>query len=524
MKKIISILLTVIMLISSFAVVSSAASYGQPFPTGTAGSTTFRIPGILTLNDGSVIATVDARYDHATDSPQNLDTVFRWSKDGYDWSSPAIMINCFDDYANGYSSTNSASFIDPAIVQSKKTGRIFVLVDAFPSGCGSFAKTDKTSGTGHITVDGVKRLALTNGSDNSKDINSFEYYVGDFAENGFAKVYNKNKTESAYSIDREYRLYKNGTLLTMKQNGSDKIVAQNVFYDEAELTVFATMYQWLRTSDDNGKTWNAPTLITAQIKRESEGILAIGPGRGFVTDVNGTERIIFTVYENSDSPDLHLERTSIIYSDDGGATWKRNTNRPSISSSLGIIKSSESQIVKLPDGTLRMYSRSKSRQFAYTDSKDGGITWAPYKTDLNLMGREDCMMSFINYNSKKINGKSVILASYASSYDSRAAGVIRVGLVNNDNSIDWISTYRLNDGFFAYSCLTELADGNIGALTEEGENGIVKYRVLSIDNNGKISEIGGNDAPQEVKEDFLTKVKNWFINFWYHILRALGLI
>ncbi len=528
MKKLISILLATLMIMSCFAVVSFAATtYGQPFTAGTAGSKSFRIPGLYTLNDGSVLASVDSRYNHATDSPQNLDTVIRVSKDGYDWSSEAMVINQFDDYAADApiaDSVNSASFIDPAIVQSKKTGRIFVLTDAFPSGCGSFAKTQ--AGTGHITVDGVKRLALTSGTDNTKDINTFEYYVGDFDDSGFAKVYNKaDKTESVYTIDREYRLYKNGTLLTMKQNGSDITVAQNVFYDEAELTVFATMYQWLRTSDDNGKTWNAPTLITAQIKRESEGVLAIGPGRGFVTTFYNTERIIFTVYENSDSPTLQLERASTIFSDDGGKTWTRNTNRPSISDTLGIGKSSESQIVELPDGTLRMYSRSKSQWFAYTDSKDHGITWSSYKTDVNLQGTENCMMSFINYNSKKINGKSVILGSYASSFDGRANGVIRVGLVNDDNSIDWITTYRINDGFFAYSCLTELADGNIAALTEEGENGIVVYRVLSIDDNGKISEINGNDIPQEEPElGFFAKIKLWFQQLWNHILRTLGLI
>lgn len=36
----------------------------QPFPSGTGGSRNFRIPGIVTLDDGTLVASSDARWDH----------------------------------------------------------------------------------------------------------------------------------------------------------------------------------------------------------------------------------------------------------------------------------------------------------------------------------------------------------------------------------------------------------------------------------------------------------------------------
>lgn len=523
MKKIISVILATLMLVSSFAVVSFATDYEQPFAPGTANSKTFRIPSIITLNDGSVLASADARYDHGSDSPQNLDTIVTKSSNGYTNWQPTV-VNYFDDYPDGVSNSNSASFIDPAMVQSESTGRIFLIVDAFPSGGGAWTRNNK--GTGYIQLpNGASYLALTNTDNNTKSIDEFEYYIGSFNGN-MAAVYDRNTLEATeYSVDKEYDLYKNGQPLYMKQNGTDVQVRQNVFYVESDFTVYSTMYHWLRYSDDNGNTWSDPSIITSQIKKANEAFLGISPGRGITTTLSdGTERVIFTVYDNSRYNIVGIEEVSIIFSDDNGKTWHRGPYKPDFGDVTGIVKTSESQIVKLNNGTLRMYSRSRSNWIAYTDSKDNGITWSEYKTDSALESTADCMVSFINYNSKTINGKPVIIGSYASSLDGRANGVIRVGLVNHDNSIDWVSLYRINNGFFAYSCLTELADGNIAILCEEPQSGNISYRVLSVDDNGALADVSGKESAPEKERTIWEKISDWFKRVWLNILRTLGLI
>lgn len=502
MKKIISAILGGALAVSTLGVAASAAEvpnveYEQPFESGVMGSELYRIPAIITLNDGSVMAAADMRYSHGMDSPNNIDTLVAVSQDGYsDWQ--YSVVNHFDDYSDGATGTDSASFIDSAIVQSKTTDRIFIVTDMCPSG-GGYNQAQK--GTGFTEVNGKNHLLLTTG-DNSDQLNTFEYYVGDF-DDGFAPVCKvSDNSETEYTVDEEYNLYKNGEALYMAQKGSEGVeVQQNVFYNDAEMCCYLTTYLAMRYSDDNGETWSAIKLIAADVKKSDEKFLGIGPGKGFVTQVNGKERIIFCVYDNAGS----AENVSTVYSDDNGETWQRG-NETSVKLALG--KTSEAQIISLPDGTLRMYARNAGDYVAYADSTDGGVSWSKFKADLNLKANGNCMVSFINVD-KTINGKSVILGSFPSNSYERADGVVMVGLVGSDNVVEWISTYHVNDDFFAYSCLTQLADGNIGYLYED-EAYHISYMVLTLSDNGTISEINGNNAEFSGKQ-----------SFWYQILDFL---
>ena len=173
-------------------------SYDQPFDHKEFGSERNRIPALYTLNDGSVMAGADIRYAHGSDSPNNIDIAIAVSKDGYtDWE--YSMVNHFDDYADTVTSTDSASFIDSAIVQSE-TGRIFMLADAQPSECGYLqCKT----GTGYTELNGKRYLLLTKGNNGDK-LSTFEYYVGDF-DGDLAPVYSRNDSKVTEYIGSEIK-------------------------------------------------------------------------------------------------------------------------------------------------------------------------------------------------------------------------------------------------------------------------------------------------------------------------------
>lgn len=509
MKKILSGIIAVTMLLSLFVTASFAVSYERPFYSGILGSTTFRIPALYTLNDGSVIAVADKRYESGLDSPANIDIGYALSSDGYtDWNYGTL--NSFVDYADGVTSTKSASFIDSAVVQSSN-GRLFVISDAFPSGCGSdYAK----KGTGFAEINGVPRMLLTSG--NAKDnLRSFEYYIGDFTD-GFAEVYTVSTSEiTPYSVDAEYNLYKNSQPLYVAQKGNESVlVQQNVYYTDSELCCYMTSYIWLRYSDDNGKSWSNPVNLSAFIKNDKEKFLGVCPGRGITTSFNSKERIIFCVYDNYGI----RQNVSTIYSDDNGETWHRGEETKI---KAGLIKTNESQIVELNNGVLRMFSRNSSNYVSYADSTDGGVTWSKFSADSDLLAKGSCMSSFIN-TSKTIDGKKVVLGSYPSDFSERADGVIRVGLINDKNDIDWISTYPVTDGFYAYSCLTELSDGNI-ALLYEDEVYNINYMILSMDGQGNLTEINGNNvkAPTANAWERITAVFNEIIT---KILLLLNLI
>ena len=92
----------------------------NPFASGTFNSKLFRIPVILTLKNGRILAVADVRYGNGTDDPANVDTGIRYSDDnGVNWSESAF-VNAFDDMEfcdHNKAIPTSASFVDSAIVQ-----------------------------------------------------------------------------------------------------------------------------------------------------------------------------------------------------------------------------------------------------------------------------------------------------------------------------------------------------------------------------------------------------------------------
>lgn len=511
MKKGMAILLSIVIFLFSFVYAfAEGEKIETPFERGTLGSDCYRIPGLLTLRDGTVMASADMRHNHGLDSPNNLDTVIATSENGLNgWKQK--IVNYFDDYPDGTDSEDSASFIDPAIIQSKETGRIFLMTDVFPSGGGTW--TLKT-GTGMIEVQGKKYLALTDG-ENTDDISKFSYYIADFRD-GFAPVLTRNESKpTGFSVDEEYHLYKDGKALEMKQAQTDKTILQNVFYQGAELSLYRTMHIQMRYSDDNGKSWSAPTILTPSIKSEEEGFLGLGPGRGFVTEYKGRERILFCVYDNAGGK----ENVSTIYSDDNGATWQRGEEtkvRPMLK------KTSEAQIVELPDGTLRMFTRTTISFIAYADSKDGGVSWSKFRADSGLSCTLNCMVSFINFD-RQIDGKNVIIASFGSDIDERADGVVKIGFIDKKNRIEWSEPYHVNSGFYAYSCLTELPNGNI-ALLYEDEPYHINYTVLSVSEQGVLDEINGNAIDYHKEEKFSKKIARFFRDFGAILAMLIGIL
>ena len=267
----------------------------------------------------------------------------------------------------------------------------------------------------------------------------------------------------------------------MKKDGalSDKDITANLFYAYSPIKIYPTYYLWVKKSTDNGETWGDGRILNLEIK--SKGFTGFAPGRGISIDYNGKNRIIFAVYDNNDG----REYTSVIYTDDG-----ENWHRSKKANEVGLAgKSSETQFALLNNGVLRMYSRNIAGYISYCDSTDGGESWSRYELDKALAYCSNCQFSVINY-SKEIDGKKVIIISYPST-KIRKLGVIRVGIVNNDNTVEW--RYRknvtdsLNPFSFVYSCITELSDGSIADLYEsdKAELSCVRYTLDDLKVNDK---------------------------------------
>ena len=259
---------------------------------------------------------------------------------------------------------------------------------------------------------------------------------------------------------------------------TSRMIHANVYYAASPLKAYPAYHIICRISKDGGRTWGRMQDIGDQI--DVSGFTAVCPGRGYAYKYQGKERMIFSVYDNN----LGTEFASVIYTEDQGKTWKRGQRArdTGVKENGEYIKSSESQLVELPDGRLRMYSRNLIRQITYTDSLDGGETWSPYRREPGLTYCGNCMISVINY-SRPIEGKPVLIASYPGGDDEiyhRVNGVIAVGLVEEDGEVNWKYHYSVNKAPFYYSCLTELPNGNI-ALWYEYEEYAIRTEVYSLE-------------------------------------------
>ena len=441
------------------------------YTPGELGSSNFRIPSLITTKAGTLLAGIDVRVGGGGDSPNNIDSGIKRSTDnGETWDTGKILLNYPD----------SASGIDTSLLQDTTTDEIFMLVDAFPHGGGTW-QAQRGSGYKDITVNGatVRAMELTHTTNGAK------YYVLPFEGDAqISNVVDSNGNSTEYTVDLENNLYK------------DNVKIGNTFAASCELKAFLTCYLALISSKDDGVTWSKPKLISGQFKKEWMSFLGTGPGRGYEIK-NGSKagRLIFPVYSLNIN---QKQSTAVIYSDDHGKTWKisesvndnRVVNGVTIQGETFTGKAgeemTEAQVVEMPNGELKMFMRNPGGgRPAVATSKDGGETWEDiieYETDLK---EPYCQLSVINYNGL-IDGKPAIIFSNPNS-SSRSEGTVQIGLINNigtaENPVwdfEWKYKKLVKSGFYAYSCLTQLNNGNIGLFYEGTGSQEMSYTQMNV--------------------------------------------
>ncbi|MBR5578096.1 MAG: exo-alpha-sialidase, partial [Lachnospiraceae bacterium] len=450
----------------------------QPFMAGTGGSQKFRIPCMVTLDDGTIVAGCDARWTGGSDAG-GLDTIVSRSyNNGQTWN--YTFANYFGDNGNVYNPASTA-FIDPSMATDGKT--VYLVADLFPAGYAIAGATNSAAGGQNgLTKEGYLRLASFEAADtdNNDTISHAEriattldydaYHLEKKSENvaDDAEDYYVIKDKEGNILDE----YKVDAFFNIKGENLDT----NIFLADSPFLTFPTDYLYFTKSDDAGATWSIPTLIN--LKEVNEEVLLVGPGNGIVTS---SGRIIFTGYNKVGS----ALRSTMMYSDDKGKTWHRSENIP--------YSSSEATVAEVGD-KLYMFTRL---QQAYYVSEDEGKTWVKDETTgqvkkflTNLGHCHDTQLSVIAY-SKEIDGKPAVLLSAPSIY-RRKSGKIYVGLVEGDGTITWPEKYRYSvngtNEEFAYSCIAELEDGSIGLLFEDAFTSI-KYRNIPIEEIAKGSDI-----------------------------------
>lgn len=454
---------------------------------------------MLMTRAGTLVAACDARWKHGKDSAGNLETVAARSVDGGE-SWERQFVNHFEDVEDGTDRCIfSAGFIDPALAEDS-AGNLYMLTDLCPAFVGARAVNGMVCGrqnggrhpNGRLALKDIESFTCAETQELSAD--TYPYYVGDADENGYFPILcvRGDKPYKAYLLDEEWYLYQQDEsgikpvmIPQLDRDGgkSSKMIHANVFFAASPIKAYPAFHIICRVSRDDGRTWGRMQEVSAQIG--GTGFTAVCPGRGYASLYQGQERVIFPIYDNN----LGTEYASVIYTQDCGRTWSRGqrADQTGYMPDGTCVKSSESQVVGLPDGRLRMYSRNMIREVTYADSYDGGSTWSAYQRDPGLQYCGNCMVSVINY-SRLIQGRSALIASYPGGDDEpyrRVNGVIAVGLIQETGDVCWkyhcqIKPCQINQEEFQYSCLTELADGEI-AIWYEYEEAAIRFAVYSME-------------------------------------------
>jgi sialidase-1 len=216
---------------------------------------------------------------------------------------------------------------------------------------------------------------------------------------------------------------------------------------------------YLMHSDDDGLTWSAPREVTTEVKRPTGATsIASGPGVGIQLRRGPFAGRILMPFNQGPNP----WKVYAAYSDDGGDTWAYGALcDDSQTSGCG----NEVQMVELVDGTVMLNSRNfggiglRKRAFSF----DGGLSWTPLEDDPGL-AEPGCMASVLRHTDP-LDGISSSRIAYAgpNSTTGRVDGTVHLSY---DEGQTWSVSKLLKPGFYAYSVLASLGNGDLGVLFE----------------------------------------------------------
>lgn len=418
----------------------------------------YRIPSVICTKSGVIVACADSRYFTERDNPNRIDKVVCRSFDnGKTWSDIQTVVK-----EEGKSMDLSSAAIDPCLVFDDETGKLFMLYSHTPAGIGIL---NSKRGTG---FDDMNRLIVDKGKK--------RYFLGadGILYDGITAT--------------EMSVAKNGdVILDGKKIG-------NIKTSEGGFSEYRTSYMYICESGDDGATWSDPVCISPQIKEDYMCFIGCGPGVGIRIKTGAHKgRLVVPIYFTPRVWPL-MECTACIYSDDHGKTWKRGEAVGENRKRLGLFKvghkfitdgerTSESQIIELPDGSLRVFVRNHAscRKVAIADSTDGGMSWHGYRhIDIPQC---ICQISAINV---KDGDKEVTLLLNAADKSQRKNGVIRL---SDDYGETFPYSLKIKDGEFVYSSMCQAKDGTICVLYEGStKHETVDFLTLTVEDikNNKI--------------------------------------
>ena len=430
------------------------------------GIKSYRIPALLKTDKGTLIAGTDERRLHHSDWGDIGMVVRRSSDNGKTWGDRIVISNPRDNEHAKHADWPSPVNIDMALVQDPETKRIFAIYDMFLESKTVFSLPGQAPKAYEQVGDKVYQVLYKQGE-------SGRYTI---RENGEVFDPQNRKTDYRVVVDPKKPAYSDkGDLY----KGNELI--GNIYFEYSEKNIFRvsnTNYLWMSYSDDDGKTWSAPKDITHGIRKDWMHFLGTGPGTGIALRTGPHKgRLVIPVYTTNNVSYLSGSQSSrVIYSDDHGETWQAgeavNDNRPvgnqtihsSTMNNPGA-QNTESTVVQLNNGDLKLFMRGLTGDLQVATSHDGGATWDKEIKRYPQVKDVYVQMSAIHTMHE---GKEYILLSNAGG-PGRNNGLVHLARVEENGELTWLKHNPIQSGKFAYNSLQELGNGEYGLLYEHAD-------------------------------------------------------
>ncbi len=493
-----------------------------------------RIPSLITLQNGEYAGVTLAAADKASCGADwgFIEIAVRRSTDSGE--SFSKMQTVFTPPVREYPKTSSeytcAFAIDPLFMEAKD-GKVVLLVDFYPECKGLHNSRLLEKGSGYVDISGESCLKLYTGRtklDGAFARKGMEYTLH---PDGF--VYSDKGKKTRYYIPKNHSpehgfstfgdmYFQVGSRpqyleacppqIPENKSGEDIYVGniflsrgkpkfseaeakfvqkEKVFDESGNLLCVKTSPAPLRApmisyiikleSTDGGQSFSQPIDITMGYKTESDGVfLGVGPGIG-ITLQHGQHsgRIL--------APAYILNKALVLISDDGGASWRRNSGR-------FCENIDECQLVEMPDGKIFCFGRPKGGgKIPLSVSGDGGETFK--KLPAIEPHVPQCQRAVISLPSEfklpdglENDGRFILLSTptgHGGKDTTRTDGKVFFGRIDGE-TVTWLKTYDITDSqkyapfgkyadFFAYSSIATLANGKIGLLYEAYPSGYITF-------------------------------------------------
>lgn len=407
------------------------------FARGMAGAENFRIPTMVTAGDGVVVASADGRMEAPGDNPNHICRVVRISRDsGESWSDPRILFDF-----GGTGRRDGAAAIDGSLLYDQEEKILYMLYSHTSAGIGSMRSVP---GTG---FDRQGRKLLWNPAGEQ------------FVRAADGRVLDAKGQDTGYLVDVYGKITQNGADCGSVCHGVDRPFRQ-----------MDTSFLQIIESRDNGETWSQPRELNPQVKEEWMKFIGAGPGTGIqIQEGPHKGRLVYPVYFSSESAKAYS--SGAIYSDDHGRTWKRGAsvndgrvfngtviNARDVDDPMANL--GECQITELPGGQLRIFLRNPLEpRTAAAYSDDGGESWYGLAHQQALPDPE-CQSHVLRIRQGE---RTAWLFSNPEDPRCRVRGTVKY---SDDSTQSWRTKRLLEAGEFAYSCMAQLPDGQIGILYE----------------------------------------------------------